>query len=265
VASYHDLVAMIELNGQRTWVLVPKKKGETVLLLHGGMSSSASLLSTIGPHLKKKFRLAAFDRRGHGKSPDNNRPFHYAAMADETIAFVEYLGRTVHLVGHSDGANVALLVALKRPDLVQRVVVVGANFHHRGLVPVEPMSVDSPGFQEWSEKYAALSPDGIGHAEVVLKKTLRLFAREPRLYREELARIRRPVLVMAGDDDVAKLSHTCALFEAIPEAQLAIIPGASHGVLKEQTALCSSMIERFLTQSLPPATRAPIRRSAVRE
>ena len=76
---------IIELNGQRTWVLVPKKKGEIVLLLHGGMSSSASLLSSIGPHLKKRFRLAAFDRRGHGKSPDNDRPFHYADMAEETI------------------------------------------------------------------------------------------------------------------------------------------------------------------------------------
>ena len=254
---------IIELNGHRTWVLVPKKKGEVVLLLHGGMSSSASLLSSIGPHLKKRFRLAAFDRRGHGKSPDNDRPFHYADMAEEAIAFIEHLGRKVHLVGHSDGANVALLVTLRRPDLVRRCVFVGGNFNHRGLVPVEPLRVDSPGFQAWSEKYAALSPDGIEHAATVLHKSVRLFAHEPKLYREDLARVSRPVLVMAGDDDVAKLSHTCAFFESIPDAQLAIVPGASHGVLKEQSALCASMIERFLTQSLPVKTLAPIRRPAV--
>lgn len=253
-------MAMIELNGQRTWVLVPKRKGDVVLLLHGGMSSSASMLSSIGPHLKKRFRLAAFDRRGHGKSPDNDQPFHYDDMAEQTIAFIEHLGRKVHLVGHSDGGNVALLAVLKRPDLVKRAVVVGANFHHRGLMPVEPLRVGSPGFAEWSEKYAAMSPDGIGHAEQVLKKSQRLFAREPKLHREELSRVRRPILVMAGDDDVATLAHTCALFESMPDAQLAIIPGASHGVLKEQTALCASIIERFLTQTLPPATRAPLRR-----
>jgi len=256
-------MAMIDLNGQRTWALVPRKKGETVLLLHGGMSSSASMLTSIGPHLKKKFHLAAFDRRGHGKSPDNEKPFHYDEMADQTIAFVEHLGRKVHLVGHSDGGNVALLVVLKRPDLVKRAVLVGANFNHRGLVPVEPTRVDSPGFQAWAEKYAASSPEGIGHAEAVLKKSQRLFAREPKLYREQLARVSRPVLVLAGDDDVAKLSHTCALFESMPGAQLAIIPGASHAVLKEQTTLCASIIERFLTQSLPPETRAPIRRAVV--
>jgi pimeloyl-ACP methyl ester carboxylesterase len=256
-------MTMIDLNGRPTWVLVPKKKGETVLLLHGGLSSSASLLDSIGPQLKKHFRLAAFDRRGHGKSPDTNEPFHYADMADETIGFIEHLDRGVHLVGHSDGAIVALLVALKRPDLVERAVLIGANFNHRGLLALEDMRVGSPAFVKWSEKYAASSPDGIGHARIVYEKSQRLFAQEPKLHRADLARVTRPVLVMAGDDDVAKLSHTCALFESIPEAQLAIVPGASHALLKEHTQLCAAMITRFLSSPLPPATLAPIRRKAL--
>jgi pimeloyl-ACP methyl ester carboxylesterase len=252
---------MIELKGQPTWVHLPKRKGETVLLLHGGMSSSASLLNSLGPHLKKKYRLAAFDRRGHGKSPDSNQPFHYAAMADETIAFLEYLDRKVHLIGHSDGGIVALLVVLKRPDLVDRVVLVGANFHHRGLLPVATMREDSPEFAEWAAKYAELSPDGIEHAPVVYRKSIRLFTHEPRLHREELRNVSRPVLVMAGDDDVATLSHTCAMYETIPGAQLAIVPGASHAVLKEQTDLCVTIIKDFLTRPWPTETRAPMRRA----
>ena len=78
------------------------------MLLHGGMSSSASLLKSIGPSLAKRYRVAAFDRRGHGRTADTDEPFSYDAMADETIAFIEYLERRVHLVGHSDGGNVAL-------------------------------------------------------------------------------------------------------------------------------------------------------------
>lgn len=252
---------MIELRGRPIWAHVPKRKGETILLLHGGMSASASLLTSIGPQLKKKYRLAAFDRRGHGKSPDNDRPFHYADMADETISFIEFLDRKVHLVGHSDGAIVALLVLLKRPDLVDRAVVVGANFHHRGLLPLPAMPEDSPEFATWAEKYGESSPDGVAHAPEVFRKTMRLFAREPRLHREELANITRPVLVMAGDDDLVKLSHTCALYESIPDAQLAIVPGASHAVLKEQTDLCVTIIEDFLKRSLPPETQAPVRRA----
>jgi pimeloyl-ACP methyl ester carboxylesterase len=251
----------IELNGQPTWAHLPKRKGQTILLLHGGMSSSASLLNSIGPHLKKKYRLAAFDRRGHGKSPDNDQPFHYASMADETIAFIEYLDRKVHLVGHSDGGIVALLVVLKRPDLVDRAVLVGANFHHRGLLPVPTMREDSPEFAQWAQKYAESSPDGIEHAPAVYRKSMHLFNHEPRLHREELRNVTRPVLVMAGDDDVATLSHTCAMYETIPDAQLAIVPGASHAVLKEQTALCVTLIEEFLKRRWPPATRAPMRRT----
>jgi pimeloyl-ACP methyl ester carboxylesterase len=181
-------------------------------------------------------------------------------MAEETIAFIEHLGRKVHLVGHSDGGNVALLVVLKRPDLIKRVVLVGANYNHRGLLPLAPMEVGSPAFQDWSEKYAASSPDGLSHAAAVFKKSKRLFAREPKLHREQLLSVVRPVLVMAGDDDVAKLSHTCALYETIPDAQLAIVPGASHALLKEHTTLCAQIIEHFLSSPLPPRTLAPTRR-----
>src|ERR1039458_7426790 len=89
-------VTRILLNGHPTWALLPKKKGRTVLLLHGGLSSSASLLRVLGPRLSKRFVLAAFDRRGHGRSADTDQPFSYDAMADETIAFVELLGRRVY-------------------------------------------------------------------------------------------------------------------------------------------------------------------------
>ncbi len=78
---------------------------------------------------------------------------------------------------------------------------------------------------------------------------------------EELSSIVVPILVMSGDDDVARLSHTVAMYEAIPEAQLAVLPGASHSVLKEQPKTCVRMIERFLLGPVPPETRAPLRRA----
>jgi len=123
------------------------------------------------------------------------------------------------------------------------------------------MREDSPEFAQWAQKYAESSPDGIEHAPDVYRKSLHLFNHEPRLHREELANVTRPVLVMAGDDDVATLSHTCAMYETIPNAQLAIVPGASHAVLKEQTKLCVRIIEEFLERPWPPVTHAPMRRS----
>ena len=252
----------IVVNDHLTWVKLPKKKRKTIVLLHGGLSQSSSLLRVLGPSLATHFELAAFDRRGHGKTADTDEPFSYDTMADEAIAFIELLERRVYLLGHSDGANVALLVAMRRPDLLRRVVLVGANFHHDGLVPMSDFTPESEGFAEFAVEFARDSPDGVEHAAAVVEKSLALVKSEPNLTVEDLHTISTPILVMSGDDDVARLDHTVALYEALPEAQLAIIPGASHGVLKEQTKLSLSIIVRFFLGPVPPETKTPLRRSS---
>jgi pimeloyl-ACP methyl ester carboxylesterase len=184
-------------------------------------------------------------------------------MADETIAFVETLGRRVHLVGHSDGGNIALLVGQRRPDLVRRMVVIGANYHYDGLRDFPLMSADTPEFEEWAVKFAERSPDGVTHARAVLDKTNLLFTTGPTMSVEDLASIAVPTLVMAGDDDVATLAHTTTLYESIPEAQLSILPGASHALLKERPKESVRIIRRFLSQELPIVTYSPLRRANV--
>ncbi len=186
-------------------------------------------------------------------------------MADETIAFVEALDRRVHLVGHSDGGNVALLVGQRRPDLIKRMVVVGANYHYDGLVDFALMSPGTPDFDQWALKYARLAPEGIDHAAEVLRKTNEMLRSGPTMTERDLNEIRVPVLVMAGDDDVSTLTHTVTMFEALSDAQLAIIPGSSHAVLKEHTKDCVRIISRFLTQRLPVRTMSPLRRPPVGE
>lgn len=251
---------MVSLNGHQTWVRRPKGHGPLVTLLHGGMSDSSSMLRRFEKRLGKEFTLAAFDRRGHGRTPDRPGAFHYEEMAEETIAFLEYLGRPSHLIGHSDGGVVALLTAMRRPDLVRRAVLVGANFHHDGLVSTPEFPLEGPEFDAWARDYAEVSPEGIGHAREVVGKALTLFASEPTLTVSDLAAVAVPVLVMSGDDDVVSLAHTCAMYESIPDAQLAVLPASSHAVLKEHPGLANRIISRFLRADLPVATLAPIRR-----
>ena len=254
-------MATIALLGHPTWALLPKKGATPVILLHGGMTSSSSLLHSIGPRLKRHFNVGAFDRRGHGRTADSDAPFSYEAMADEIIAFVTLLGRPCHLVGHSDGANAALIAALQRPDLVKRLVLIGANYHFDGLLPMPPLEENSPVFQAWVERYAATSPDGSSRAHLVFRKTEAMQATGPTLTTDDLARVAVPTLVMAGDDDVATLAHTASLYESIPGAQLCIVPGTSHSLLKERTKECARTIRRFLTTDLPVETRMPLRRA----
>jgi pimeloyl-ACP methyl ester carboxylesterase len=255
-------VTHISLNGHRTWTYVSKrKKKQSLVLLHGGMSSSGSLLRNLAPHFDKNYRIAAFDRRGHGRTADTDAPFHYEEMADETIAFLEHLGGKHYVVGHSDGGNVALIVAMRRPDLLKRVVIVGANYHYDGMRPMPMFHLEGEQFEEWATKYGELSPSGKEHARDVITKTLHMFDTEPAFSVDDLAKITVPMLVMAGDDDLMELSHTTSMYEAVPGAQLAIVPGTSHAVLKEKTKLSAKLIRNFFEDDYPPVTYQPSRRA----
>ena len=238
----------VDILGHPTWISVGIGNDKTVLLLHGGIVDSRSLLDSIGPTLGEHYCVAAFDRRGHGRTADTAEAFHYDAMADETIAVLEHLDRPAHLVGHSDGGDVGLLVAMRRPDLVQRLVMIGSNFHHAGLIPIGELTPDdsSDVYDMFATMYGECSPDGREHFDEVLAKTYEMWASEPELTPTDLGRVSVPVLVMVADDDAIALGHTCLLYESIPGAQLAVVPGASHLLPIEQPEETVRIICKFL-------------------
>jgi pimeloyl-ACP methyl ester carboxylesterase len=248
-----------EVAGIKTWY-EDLGSGEPLLLMHGGLSDASSFAPN-APQLAESFHVYMPERRGHGHTPDVDGPISYAAMADDTIGFLEtVVGGPAHLAGHSDGANVALLAALRRPDLVRRLVLISGNFHHDGLTPGAIEIEQVAGFLE--DSYARVSPDGREHFPVFVAKIARMVAEEPILSTADLARVRNRTLVMAGDDDVIKLSHTCALYENIPDAELAIVPGTSHTLTLEKPALVNQLILDFLSTD-PVPTLIPVRRRGV--
>ncbi len=250
----------VDVAGHPTWVEQTGAGDETVLLLHGGLSSCDDLLGTVGPTLAEHYRVVAFDRRGHGRTADTDAPFHYADMADEALGVLEtVIGGPAHLVGFSDGGNVALLVALDHRELVGKIVTIGANFHHSGLMAL-PLAPDSPAVEMIADAYGSRSPDGREHFPVVFQKTEVMFAAEPTLTVDDLGRITSPTLVIAGDDDAIRLDHTCALYEALPSGELAIVPGASHLLPIEKPLDTARLILEFLQSAGPPVTFMPIRR-----
>src|SRR4030081_3608999 len=122
-----------EVRGVRTWY-AKYGDGDPVVLLHpGGAGVDARAW---GPNLDAVaagFRVFTPERRGHGRTADVDGPITFDLMAQDTIAFLEtVVGGPAHLVGCSDGAIVALLVALRRPDLARRLVFIAGVFHHEG-------------------------------------------------------------------------------------------------------------------------------------
>jgi len=249
----------IDLDGISTWY-DETGEGEPLVLLHpggGGVDSRA-----LGPNLgalTENFKCFTPERRGHGRTPDVDGPITFDAMADDTIHFIEkVVGEPTRILGVSDGAIVGLHVALRRPDLVNRLVFAAGVFHHEGWWPevIDP-SNEPPAFLR--DNYAELSPDGGEHYEVIVEKLARMHQIDPSLDQSDLAAIPCRTLVMLGDDDEVRLEHAIALYRALPNAELAIVPGTSHGLLVEKPRLVNSIIIDFLTND-PIETYAPIRR-----
>jgi pimeloyl-ACP methyl ester carboxylesterase len=231
--------------------------GPPLVLLHPGGADSR-VFEEVVAGLAGRFRVFRPDRRGHGRTPDVEGPISYELMARDTIAFLEEIvGGPAFLVGHSDGALVALVLALRRPDLVRRLVFATGVFHHdgweKGVLDGEP--------PEWlRQSYGELSPDGIGHYDVVVAKLAAMHASEPAFTEADLRQVTVRTLIMVADDDEVRFEHAVAMYRSMPDAELAVVPGTSHGLLVEKADLCNYLMTEFLTKD-PVQTFAPIRRA----
>jgi pimeloyl-ACP methyl ester carboxylesterase len=229
------------------------------VLLHGGMCTADTWAMQVDAFAAGR-RVLLPEQRAHGRTADPGE-VSYPLMAADTVGFLEAIvGGPADLVGWSDGGNVALHVALARPDLVRKVVVIGSNFHHEGTIPalIDGMEADDSMLRS---AYEEVSPDGPEHWPEVTRKLLHMWRTGPTLTVDDLAGIEAPVLVMVGDDDAVHLSHTVALYEALPAGQLAIVPGTSHLVPIEKPALVNQLIVDFLDDgsvlSFLPMRRQP--------
>ncbi|MDP1851260.1 MAG: alpha/beta hydrolase [Candidatus Planktophila sp.] len=250
----------VGLRGHQIYSYEWENDGEAVLLLHGGLSKTSSWDYIMVPDLEDEFHIFAYDRTAHGFTGDQEGSMHFDFQTYEAIAFLEDIVKEpAHLIGWSDGANIALMVAIRRPDLVKSIVAIGANYHFSGVM----QAFDNPEISaEDQAEYNLISPDA---PHTLLEKTIRMHSiweSEPTLTLEEIATIQCPVLVLVGDDDVISHAHTVALYEALPLGQLAIIPGTSHVVVKEKPELMNAVIVQFLKDLNYPSTRMPIRRTS---
>lgn len=243
--------------------------GTTTVLLHGGMATADTWMMQVDA-LGAGRPLLLPEQRGHGHTADVG-DLSYDLMAADTIGFLERVATgPVDLVGWSDGGDIALLVALRRPDLVRKLVVIGANFHHEGTIAAFVDGVDDDADADADadtdtgdmlrDLYCAVSPDGPDHWPVVKAKIAAMWRTEPTLTVADIATIDRPALVLVADDDAVHLHHTIALYEALPQGQLAVVPGASHLVPVEKPDLVNRLIVDFLDDGAPVGL-VPIRRA----
>ncbi len=250
-----DTAAYIEVAGLRTWHEITGE-GEPVALLHGAFGGATSFFAQTPFLVAAGYRVHVPERRGHMRTPDVEGPLTYSVMADDTIAYLDQEVETpAHLVGWSDGAVVALLMAQRRPDLVRRMVLIGQYYNSGGKRPGSTLeqdlsSPDALGFLR--DEYARVSPDGGEHFPVVHAKTLQMILTEPEIDLATLRDVAAPTLVLQGDRDEVTLDHSQAVAAALPDARLAVLPG-THGLPIESPEVVNPLLVQFLRGGPTPA------------
>lgn len=235
--------------------------GPPILFLHGGLQFFDPSFLHQRSYFAADHTIIGIDQRGHGHSPDNRAPLSYQEMADDTAAVIRELGvGPVDVVGHSDGGDVALLLARDHPELVRRMVISGANLRP-GLPPDELQRRKALSSQQTAEKiralgkflpprfrtnYEAVSPDGAEHWMTLLEKSYWMWLQPVVIEPADLKKIAVPILVMAGDHDFTSIEETTEIYRGLPHGQLFILPDTGHGTLEDRPELANLAIREFL-------------------
>lgn len=243
----------VTIAGLPTWHEVDGE-GPPVVLLHAAFVGAAAWVAQAPALVSAGFRVHVPERRGHAHTRDVDGPLTYEVMAADTIAYLEAeVGGQAHLVGWSDGAVVALLVALRRPDLVGRMVLIGQYYNASGRVPGSELDrlLHSAEAKEFLRQgYGPVSPDGPAHFEVAYAKTMAMIDSGPEIDLAALAAVCAPALVLQGDRDEVTLEHGAAVAAALGDGRLAVLPG-THGLPIELPELVNTLLISFLRGAVP--------------
>ena len=218
----------VEHDGARIWYAT-YGSGLPVILLHGGLGHSGNWGYQVPALVRSGYRAVLIDSRGHGRSTRDARPFTYELMASDVSAVMDRLNlEKAGLVGWSDGACTALILAAKAPARVAGVFFFACNMDPSGTKEVEFGPILKRCFGRHVKDYAQLSAtpdqfDEFSEAVGLMQKT------QPNYSANDLAQISVPVAIVHSEhDEFIKREHAEYLARSIPNAEFIDLPGVSH-------------------------------------
>lgn len=214
--------------------------GEPLLLLHGNGGSIRSFAGTI-PELAKHYKVIAVDTRGQGKSVDKETiNFNYELFAGDMETLISKLNlQQVNIVGWSDGAITGLLLAMRNPLLVKKLVLMGVNLN-------PTTEAVSPGIISQAKKDIEKLRKHNDPKDQTTTRLLEMILKEPNIPVSELSKVNAETLVMAGEKDLVLKKHTTLIAENIKNSQLHIVKGETHFLPEENPELFNKIVLDFL-------------------
>jgi pimeloyl-ACP methyl ester carboxylesterase len=205
-------------------------EGRPLLMIHGN-GGNISAFTKIIPYFAKHFKVIVADSRAQGRSIDNGDSLSFEMMADDLASLLDTLGVSAsYVIGWSDGGINALLLAMRHPDKVIKLVSTGAN-----LWPDSTAILPAAWRGERDYYDSFKNKDRTTAKEKNDWKIFLLDWFQPNIPLSALKGIKCPSLIMCGDHDIITLEHTVLIYQHIPKAYLWIVPNSGHGTLIEHT------------------------------
>jgi pimeloyl-ACP methyl ester carboxylesterase len=255
----------VEVNGMQMYYEV-SGTGDPLVVLHGAYMNIPTMGDII-PKLAETHEVYALEFQGHGRTTDIDRPITYQNLADDVAVFMDKVGlEKADVFGYSMGGIAGLQLAIRHPEKVDQLVLASGAYDLKGWQPayqdlIPKMTVEMITSMPFAEDYRKLAADRNGFPKLV-ERMIQL-EKEPMAWEAEVKALKTPVLVIAGDADVATLEHTIALFhllgggdmgdmgKPLSASRLAILPATSHTAVITQTDLLIAFVEPFLKGETP--------------
>jgi pimeloyl-ACP methyl ester carboxylesterase len=233
--------------------------GRSLVLLHGGGSTIMSTFGRILPELAKTHQVIAIELQAHGHTPDIDRPLSFEQDADDVAALLKQLHiEKAAFIGFSNGGTTSLQIAIRHPDLVNKLVLASTTYKREGMRPGFFEGMQHASLENMpmplKDAYLEANPDPKGLQAMFDRDVARMVGFKD-ISDADIQAIQAPALVINADAEVVRVEHALALSHALPHAQLAILPGGHGDYIGESCAvdkhskipaLVTAMIEAFL-------------------
>jgi len=236
------------VNGVQLYYEV-RGEGRPLVLLHRGLMTIDLNFGPLLEPLAASRQVIAVELQGHGHTADTSRPMTIDALADDVVGLLDHLRiGQADLFGFSLGGLVACAAALGAPARVGKLIAASADAHRppgRQSAPLGEDRLPTPAdFQAMRDAYVAVAPDP-AHFDEFAARTAAM-VHQFAGWTGELRSLRAPTLLIFGDRDFTPLPDVVEMFELLPEAQLAVLPGTTHVGLTRRPGVLLALITTFL-------------------
>jgi len=247
-----------EVNGLKMYYEI-HGQGKPLVLIHGGGSTIQTNFEKIIPLLAKNRMVIAAELQAHGRTNDRNADLTFEQDADDVATLLKNLNiDKADFFGFSNGATTALQIAIRHPELVNKMIL-GSALAKRNGVPEwfwgfmsEARLENMP--EQLKEGYRKVAADTIG-LQIMHDRDAKRMVNFKDIPDDLIKSIKAPTLIIIGDKDVITPEHAIELHRQIANTELAIIPGGHGEYIGEVTTLTPEfkeselivpMIEKFL-------------------